>query len=187
MTQRSPASVPSSRPESVEEMIDRLCAKIPDHPKPGVVFRDLTPLFADGAAFARAVDSLSDVFSGQFEYVAGIEARGFLLAGAISRATGAGIIPIRKEGKLPRETYRESYQLEYGSAVLEIHTDDVARGSRVLVVDDILATGGTLEASARLLHRAGLHIAGFGLLMELTELRGRGKLGGHRTRALYRV
>ena len=96
-------------------------------------------------------------------------------------------IPIRKEGKLPRETYRESYQLEYGSAVLEIHTDDVARGSRVLVVDDILATGGTLEASAKLLHRAGLHIAGFGLLMELTDQRGRGKLGGHRTRALYRV
>lgn len=168
-------------------MIDRLCIKIPDHPQPGVLFRDLTPLFADGHSFARAVDALAEVFAGQFEYVAGIEARGFLLAGAISRATGAGIIPIRKEGKLPRETYRESYQLEYGSAILEIHTDDVARGSRVLVVDDILATGGTLEASSKLLDRAGLHIAGFGLLMELTDLRGRGRLGGHRVRALYRI
>lgn len=187
MSQHSEAPEPAARPESVEHMIERLCAEIPDYPEPGVLFRDLTPLFADGIGFARSVDALAEAFAGQFEYIAGIEARGFLLAGALARATGAGIIPVRKEGKLPRETYRQSYQLEYGSAVLEIHTDDVARGSRVLVVDDILATGGTLEATAKLLDRAGLHTAGFGLLMELTDLRGRARLGGHRVRALYRV
>lgn len=173
--------------ESVEQMIERLCVKIPDYPEPGVLFRDLTPLFADGAGFRRTVDALADAFRGQFDYVAGIEARGFLLAGAVAYATGVGLIPVRKAGKLPRETFREEYVLEYGSAVLEIHTDDVPRGARVLVLDDILATGGTLGAAAQLLHRAGLHVAGFGLIMELTDLRGRSQLGGHRVRALYRV
>lgn len=173
--------------ESVEQMIERLCVKIPDYPEPGILFRDLTPLFADGPGFRRTVDALADAFRGQFDYVAGIEARGFLLAGAVAYATGVGLIPVRKAGKLPRETFREEYVLEYGSAVLEIHTDDVPRGARVLVLDDILATGGTLGATAQLLHRAGLHVAGFGLIMELTDLRGRSQLGGHRVRALYRV
>ncbi|MFI7482136.1 adenine phosphoribosyltransferase [Kocuria sp. M1R5S2] len=173
--------------ESVEQMIERLCVKIPDHPEPGVLFRDLTPLFADAAGFRRSMDALADAFRGRFDYVAGVEARGFLMAGAVAYASGVGIIPVRKAGKLPRETFREEYVLEYGSAVLEIHTDDVPRGARVLVLDDILATGGTLGATALLLHRAGLHVAGFGLVMELTDLRGRGRLGGHRVRALYRV
>lgn len=173
--------------ESVEQMIERLCVKIPDYPEPGVLFRDLTPLFADGAGFRRTVDALADAFGGQFDHVAGVEARGFLMAGAVAYATGVGLIPVRKAGKLPRKTFREEYVLEYGSAVLEIHTDDVPRGARVLVLDDILATGGTLGATAQLLHRAGLHVAGFGLIMELTDLRGRSQLGGHRVRALYRV
>ncbi|NKE09662.1 adenine phosphoribosyltransferase [Kocuria subflava] len=173
--------------ESVEQMIDRLCAKIPDYPEPGVLFRDLTPLFADGPGFKRTVEALADAFDGQFDCVAGVEARGFILAGAIANVAGCGVLPVRKEGKLPRETFKQSYQLEYGSATLEVHTDDLPRGSRVLVVDDLLATGGTLEATGHLLHRAGLHIAGFGLVMELTDLRGRAKLGGHRVRALYRV
>ena len=173
--------------ESVEQMIERLCVKIPDYPEPGVLFRDLTPLFADGPGFRRTVDALADAFRGQFDHVAGVEARGFLMAGAVAYATGVGLIPVRKAGKLPRETFREEYVLEYGSAVLEIHTDDVPRGARVLVLDDILATGGTLGATAQLLHRAGLHVAGFGLIMELTDLRGRSQLGGHRVRALYRV
>ncbi|GAA1748053.1 adenine phosphoribosyltransferase [Kocuria aegyptia] len=173
--------------ESVEQMIERLCVKIPDYPEPGVLFRDLTPLFADGAGFRRTADALADAFRGQFDHVAGVEARGFLMAGAVAYATGVGLIPVRKAGKLPRETFREEYVLEYGSAVLEIHTDDVPRGARVLVLDDILATGGTLGATAQLLHRAGLHVAGFGLIMELTDLRGRSQLGGHRVRALYRV
>ncbi|MEF3121425.1 adenine phosphoribosyltransferase [Kocuria flava] len=173
--------------ESVEQLVERLCAKIPDHPEPGVLFRDLTPLFADADGFRRTTDALAEAFRGRFDFVAGIEARGFLLAGAVAYASGTGIIPVRKAGKLPRETYREEYVLEYGSAVLEIHTDDVPRGSRVLVLDDVLATGGTLGATAQLLHRAGLHVAGFGLVMELTEMRGRARLGGHRVRALYRV
>ena len=173
--------------ESVEQMIERLCVKIPDYPEPGVLFRDLTPLFADAAGFRRTTDALVDAFRGQFDFVAGVEARGFLMAGAVAYASGVGMIPVRKAGKLPRETFREEYVLEYGSAVLEIHTDDVSRGSRVLVLDDILATGGTLGATAQLLHRAGLHVAGFGLIMELTDLRGRSRLGGHRVRALYRV
>lgn len=168
-------------------MIDRLCVKIPDHPEPGVLFRDLTPLFADATGVRRTTDALVDAFEGQFDVVAGIEARGFLMAGAAAYAAGVGMLPVRKSGKLPRETYRQEYVLEYGSAVLEMHTDDVPRGARVLVLDDILATGGTLGATAQLLHRAGLHVAGFGLVMELTELRGRGRLGGHRVRALYRV
>lgn len=168
-------------------MIDRLCAKIPDYPEPGVLFRDLTPLFADAHGFTRTVDALVDAFQGQFDCVAGVEARGFILAGAVARSAGCGVLPVRKQGKLPRETYGQEYQLEYGSATLEIHKDDLPRGTRVLVVDDLLATGGTLEATGDLLHRAGLHIAGFGLVMELTELRGRAKLGGHRVRALYRV
>ncbi|KAA9393548.1 adenine phosphoribosyltransferase [Kocuria coralli] len=168
-------------------MIERLCVKIPDYPEPGVLFRDLTPLFGDGPGFNRTVQALAEAFEGQFDCVAGVEARGFLLAGGIAHAAGCGVLPIRKEGKLPRETYRQPYQLEYGTATLEVHTDALPRGTRVLVVDDLLATGGTLEASGHLLHQAGLHIAGFGLVMELTDLRGRAKLGGHRVRALYRL
>ena len=105
-------------------MIDRLCAKIPDHPEPGVLFRDLTPLFADGPGFHRTVDALVDAFDGQYDCVAGVEARGFMIAAAVAYASGAGIIPVRKEGKLPRETISQSYNLEYGTGTLEIHTDD---------------------------------------------------------------
>lgn len=173
--------------ESVEQMIDRLCAKIPDHPEPGVLFRDLTPLFADGPGFRRTVDALAESFEGQFDCVAGVEARGFMIASAVAYATGVGVIPVRKAGKLPREVLSQQYQLEYGTGTLEVHTDDVPKGSRVLVLDDVLATGGTLGAAASLLDRAGLNVAGFGVIMELTALRGRGQLGGHRIRALLRV
>ena len=173
--------------ESVEQMIDRLCAKIPDHPEPGVLFRDLTPLFADGDGFQRTVDALVDAFRGQYDCVAGVEARGFMIAAAVAYASGVGIIPVRKAGKLPRETISQSYALEYGTGTLEIHTDDAPRGSRVLVLDDVLATGGTLGATASLLTRGGYNVAGFGVIMELTALRGRAQLGGHRVRALLRV
>lgn len=173
--------------ESVEQMVDRLCQKIPDYPKPGVLFRDLTPLFADGPGFSRVVDALGQAFDGEFDCVAGVEARGFLLAGAIAHAVGCGVLPVRKEGKLPRDTFTQSYRLEYGSACLEIHKNDVAPGSRVLVVDDLLATGGTLEAAAMLLEQAQLNVAGFGLIMELVDLQGRSKLRDHTVHALYRV
>ena len=110
-----------------------------------------------------------------------------MIAAAVAYASGAGIIPVRKEGKLPRETISQSYNLEYGTGTLEIHTDDAPRGARVLVLDDVLATGGTLGAAASLLTRGGYNVAGFGVIMELTALRGRAQLGGHRVRALLRV
>ncbi len=168
-------------------MISRLCATVPDYPKPGISFKDLTPVFADGPALRAVVDALVDPFTGQFDAVAGVEARGFLLAAAAAYATGTGVITVRKSGKLPREVYREDYSLEYGRAALELHKDDVPEGSRVLILDDVLATGGTLSAAARLFERAGVHVAGFGVVLELAELRGRSTLTGHRIRSLVRV
>ena len=154
-------------------MIDRLCAKIPDHPEPGVLFRDLTPLFADGDGFQRTVDALVDAFRGQYDCVAGVEARGFMIAAAVAYASGVGIIPVRKAGKLPRETISQAYDLEYGTGTLEIHTDDAPRGSRVLVLDDVLATGGTLAAGRRLIEARGAEVVGAACLLELTALGGR--------------
>lgn len=173
--------------ESAESVISRLCVAVPDYPRPGIVFRDLTPVFSDGPAFRTVVNALIGPFEGQFDAVAGIEARGFLLAAAAAYAAGCGVVAVRKAGKLPRRVYTETYQLEYGNAALEIHTDDIAAGTRVLVLDDVLATGGTLAASSRLLESAGAHIAGFGVVLELGELRGRSSLAGHRVRSLVRV
>ncbi len=173
--------------EPVETMISRLCVTVPDYPKPGISFKDLTPVFADGPALRAVVDALVEPFAGQFDAVAGVEARGFLLAAAAAYATGTGVITVRKSGKLPREVYREDYSLEYGRAALELHKDDVPAGSRVLILDDVLATGGTLSAAARLFERAGVHVAGFGVVLELGELRGRSALTGHRIRSLVRV
>ncbi len=174
---------------TLAERCRALVRDVPDYPHAGVMFKDITPLLADGPAFRAVVGHLVNRARahGGVDLVAGMEARGFILGAPVATALGAGFVPVRKAGKLPRETFREEYVLEYGSAVLEIHTDDVPRGARVLVLDDILATGGTLGATAQLLHRAGLHVAGFGLIMELTDLRGRSQLGGHRVRALYRV
>jgi adenine phosphoribosyltransferase len=168
-------------------MISRLCATVPDYPEPGITFKDLTPVFADGPALHAVVNALVEPFAGQFDAVAGVEARGFLLAAAAAYATGTGVITVRKAGKLPREVYREDYSLEYGKAALELHTTDVPAGSRVLILDDVLATGGTLSAAARLFERAGVHVAGFGVVLELGELRGRSALTGHRIRSLVRV
>ncbi|HEV7166684.1 MAG TPA: adenine phosphoribosyltransferase [Micrococcaceae bacterium] len=168
-------------------MISLLCATVPDYPEPGITFKDLTPVFADGPALHAVVDALVEPFAGQFDAVAGVEARGFLLAAAAAYATGTGVITVRKAGKLPREVYREDYSLEYGTAALELHKTDVPAGSRVLILDDVLATGGTLSAAARLFERADVHVAGFGVVLELGELRGRSVLTGHRIRSLVRV
>lgn len=167
--------------------IDKVCAVIPDYPEPGIIFRDLTPLFADGEAFREVVDALVQRFEGQFDVVAGVEARGFLLASAAAYAAGVGVMPVRKEGKLPRETYAESYELEYGTATLEIHRDDIPAGTRVLILDDILATGGTLGAAVKLMERAELEVAGIGVVMELDGLNGRSRLGEPNVSALYTV
>ena len=171
----------------VDELISSLCATIPDYPKPGISFKDLTPVFADGPAFKAVIEALVGPFQGQFDAVAGVEARGFLLAAAAAYATGTGVVTVRKAGKLPREVVSEDYALEYGTATLELHTTDLAPGSRVLILDDVLATGGTLGAAARLFERCGVHVSGVGVVMELGELRGRSALAGHRVRSLLRL
>lgn len=171
----------------VEAIINRLCATVPDYPQPGIVFRDLTPVFADGPALKAVVNALIDPFAGSFDVVAGVEARGFLLAAAAAYATDTGVVTVRKQGKLPRKVFTEHYALEYGNAALELHAEDLAPGTRVLILDDVLATGGTLSAASKLFERAGAHVVGFGVVLELGELRGRASLAGHRVRSLVRI
>ena len=154
----------------------RLTRTIPDFPEPGIQFRDLTPVFADAAAFSAVADALVAPFEGAYDIVAGVEARGFALAAAVAARSGHGLLLVRKAGKLPGETISESYALEYGEATLEVHTGQLPAGSRVLLVDDVLATGGTLAASQRLIERAGWVLAGTAVVMELAGLGGRERL-----------
>lgn len=179
--------VQQQRKEPVESIVNRLCATVADYPKPGIVFKDLTPVFADGPGLKAVVEALIDPFAGQFDAIAGVEARGFLLAAAGAYAAGVGVITVRKAGKLPRRVFSEEYKLEYGSATLGLHADDLAPGSRVLILDDVLATGGTLAATSRLFERANIHVAGIGVVLELGELRGRANLAGRRVRSLVRL
>ncbi|GIF17520.1 adenine phosphoribosyltransferase [Actinoplanes tereljensis] len=159
-----------------------------DFPKPGIVFKDLMPLFADGAAFKRVVDGIVEHYGpDSFDLVAGVEARGFLVAAAVGYATGAGVVPIRKAGKLPRKALSATYELEYGEATLEVHEDAFIAGQRVLVVDDVLATGGTAGAALELVERAGGTVAGFTVLMELAFLKGRERLSPRTVHALLTV
>ena len=152
---------------------------IPDFPTPGVTFKDITPLLADHAAFASMIDRLAEAFKGRpIHRVLGIEARGFIVAAPVAYKFGAGFTPVRKAGKLPWKVEQEEYVLEYGSGVLEIHTDAVAPGERVLIIDDVLATGGTAAATARLVERLGAEVVGFGFIMELAFLKGREKIEG---------
>ncbi|MEO8094077.1 MAG: adenine phosphoribosyltransferase [Pseudolysinimonas sp.] len=161
---------------SAIEALQRLTMLVPNFPEPGIMFRDLTPVFADPDAFAAVCDALTAPYLGTFDVVAGVEARGFVLAAAAARAAGVGVVLIRKGGKLPRATLRREYALEYGTAVLEVHPDDVA-GRRVLLVDDVLATGGTLCAALELLDDAGAALAGVAVAIELDALGGRSRLG----------
>lgn len=150
---------------------------VPDFPVPGVLFKDISPLFADPAAFRAVVDALvAAQASRPFDVVAGIEARGFVLAAAVAYAAGVGVVPVRKAGKLPRATYEATYELEYGQATLEVHRDAFAPGVRVLVIDDVLATGGTAGAALDLIARAGGEVSSFTVLIELAALGGRGRL-----------
>lgn len=169
------------------ETVDRLCAVVPDFPSPGIMFRDLTPVFSDAQGFRVVVDALAEAFAGQFDAVAGVEARGFLLAAAVGYATGTGVVTVRKAGKLPRAVYRESYDLEYGQASLEIHQSDLPAGTRVLLLDDVLATGGTLVAAGALLEQAGAVVVGCGVVLELADLPGRDALAGRRVHAIETV
>lgn len=171
----------------MEDVLDRLCATVPDYPKPGITFKDLTPVFADPEGFRTIVDAIIAPFVGQFDLVAGIEARGFLLAAAAAYATGTGVLTVRKAGKLPRTTFTEEYALEYGTAALEVHTTDIPRGARVLVLDDVLATGGTVGAAVRLVNRCGGIVVGVGVVLELDGLGGRTALAGQQIHSLQRV
>ncbi|GAB1823923.1 adenine phosphoribosyltransferase [Herbidospora sp. RD11066] len=162
-----------------------LIRDIPDYPQPGILFKDITPLLADPAAFTSVVDDLAEGFS--FDKVVGIEARGFILAAPVALRRGAGFVPVRKKGKLPAETLEASYDLEYGSATIEVHADAFAPGERVLVVDDVLATGGTAAAAVDLVRRAGADVVAVTFLMELSFLPGRERLPGLDVRALVTV
>jgi adenine phosphoribosyltransferase len=158
---------------------------IPDFPKPGIVFKDITPLFLDHGALDHTVDALAGYARERgADYVVSAEARGFVLGGAIAARAGAGFILARKPGKLPRETSSVEYQLEYGLDALEVHADAVADGSRVLVHDDLLATGGTAEALCGLVEQAGAEVAGCAFVIELAFLDGRSRLSGHDVHSL---
>jgi adenine phosphoribosyltransferase len=165
-----------------------LIRDIPDFPAPGIVFKDLTPVLSDPAAFASIVDGIADTFVGHgVDRVLGIEARGFLVAAPVAYRLGAGLALVRKPGKLPWTVEQEAYTLEYGADHLEIHADALGAGDRVLIVDDVLATGGTAAAAIRLVERLGAQIVGLGFILELGFLDGRARLGEHHVHILETV
>ena len=187
----------------LDELIAGLTVDVPDYPEPGVLFRDLTPVFADGPAFRRVVDGLAAPSASDpraaaiadarprpaddpgFDVVVGVEARGFLLAAAVALDAGVGVVPVRKAGKLPRARVAVDYALEYGTATLEMHEDSLRPGDRVLVVDDVLATGGTLLAAISLVERLGGLVTAVSVVVELSALGGRQRLAPHAVHALW--
>jgi adenine phosphoribosyltransferase len=179
------------------ELISARVRDIPDYPQPGIVFKDITPLLADGSAFATVVGAIAAGAGsgrgsepggwGRIDKVVGIEARGFILAAPVATCLTAGFVPVRKQGKLPAPTYAESYELEYGTATIEVHTDAFLPGDRVLVVDDVLATGGTAAATASLVRRGGAEVVAIAVLLELGFLHGRSKLPGLEVHSLLAV
>ncbi|MGD9995609.1 MAG: adenine phosphoribosyltransferase [Ilumatobacteraceae bacterium] len=164
-----------------------LVRDIADYPQAGTTFRDITPLLGNGRAFGRAVTELADRFVGLgVDRVLGMEARGFILAAPVAFRLGAGFVPVRKAGKLPWAVVREEYSLEYGSDKLEMHRDAIHPGERVLVIDDVLATGGTAGATCRLVEELGGVVAGLGFMIEIAGLNGRSRLGEHHVESLAR-
>ena len=165
--------------------LEKYIRSIPDWPKKGILFRDITPLLADPKALAAAVDALCSGFvEAGIEYVAAVEARGFIFGAAVARKLGVGFVPIRKKGKLPFKTESVSYDLEYGTDTLEVHSDAIERGATVLMVDDLLATGGTMATACELIEKIGGQIVGITFLIELVELAGREKLGGYKIKTV---
>lgn len=169
------------------DLVARRLRDIPDFPKPGIVFKDLTPLLGDGAAFAAVVRDMVSRHRDGVDAVAGIEARGFIFGAAVAHELGVGFVPVRKAGKLPGDTVELSYDLEYGSATIEVHADGIVPGSRILLVDDVLATGGTATAAWDLLEEVGARMVAFETVLELGFLDGRGRLGGRATHSLLTV
>lgn len=160
---------------------------VPDFPKPGIIFKDITPVLLDPRLFALATREMTDPFrDAGISRVVAIESRGFMFGAPIALQLQAGLVPVRKPGKLPAARQRVEYALEYGTDALEMHADAIGVGDRVLIVDDVLATGGTAEAASRLVLGRGAHIAGFSFLIELGFLEGRKRLGSHRVEALIR-
>ncbi len=153
--------------------------EIPDYPSPGVLFRDITPLLANGPAFGALIDALAEHYEGQVDAVAGLESRGFILAAPLALHLGVGMITVRKAGKLPGPVIGVDYALEYGTARMELRPDSIHEGQRVLIIDDVLATGGTARASVQLVEQAGGVVVGLAMLMELTDLAGRDRLAGY--------
>ena len=165
---------------SKEIDLGRYIRGIPDWPKKGILFRDITPLLADPEAFAAAVDILcAGVMEAGIEYVAAVEARGFIFGAAVAKKLGAGFVPIRKKGKLPGQTESITYDLEYGTDTLEVHRDAVRSGAKVLMVDDLLATGGTMAAACKLIEKIAGQVEGIVFLVELVDLGGREKIGDY--------
>ncbi|MEI2764363.1 MAG: adenine phosphoribosyltransferase [Dermatophilaceae bacterium] len=169
-----------------ELVLDHL-RDIPDFPTPGVAFKDFTPLLADGPALRAVADEVASRYAGRVDIVVGVEARGFILAGAAAYALGVGFVPVRKQGKLPGPTHRAEYTLEYGSATLEVHVDAFLADHRVLVMDDVLATGGTAAAACALVERAGARVVAVETVLEIVALGGRSALPGREVNALARV
>lgn len=162
--------------ETHEDVWRDLIVDVPDFPQPGILFRDVTPLLENGEGLRTAVNALAGAFE-RIDVVAGIESRGFIFGAPVAYALGVGMVPVRKPGKLPRATASADYALEYGTNTLQLHRDAVAPGQRVLVVDDVLATGGTAAATVALLEELGAEVAGVAVLIELTDLAGRERLG----------
>jgi adenine phosphoribosyltransferase len=170
---------PPAGPGEVGDLLTKLVRDVPDYPSAGILFKDITPVLADPAAFAAVVDAMVVQHAiGSVDKVVGIEARGFILAAPVAYHLGAGFVPMRKKGKLPYRTFESSYALEYATATIEVHRDAFAPGDRVLIVDDVLATGGTAAAALDLVAQCGATVAGLSFLIELAALGGRSKLGG---------
>lgn len=168
--------------------LEKYIRDIPDFPTKGIIFKDITPLLADPGALDEAVRRLAEPYEGTgVQYVAAVESRGFIFGAAVARQLGAGFVPIRKPGKLPHETVSKEYSLEYGTDAVEIHTDAVSPGSKVLMIDDLLATGGTMAAACELVASLGGRIVGIAFLIELGFLNGRAKLAGYDLYTLIRV
>lgn len=160
--------------------VTTLIRPIPDFPLPGILFRDITPLLKDPAGFKAAVDLFVDHYKNEkIDVIVGVEARGYMIGAPLAYALGTGFVPVRKPGKLPGKKFSEEYALEYGTSTLEIHEDAVGHGQRVLIVDDLLATGGTAAATGRLLKRLGADVVGYAFLIELAALDGRKAIPGH--------
>jgi len=173
--------------DSVRELVLSRMRDVQDFPAPGVLFKDFSPLLADGPAFAALVDDVADRYSRRVDVVVGIEARGFILGAAVAYRLGLGFVPVRKAGKLPAATHRVEYSLEYGAAVLEVHRDAFLPGARALVMDDVLATGGTAAATCELVERAGAVVTAVEVVLELSLFDGRSKLDGREVSSLVTV